>query len=585
MVFKRIIAAVLAAAVAVGTLMTAPAEALVLRDRLYDQRYAALTKALYADTETVEAVEELELSVVFLSVSDGKKQARVAEAHSVSLDSALTEAYAKIRNSGIDPKWLKLDVVVSEKNYTYKDFRKEFTNALQGSFRYGAAFGGDYTTSLLEAQINSCGLLDYTNGTFNWVQVNKELQRNGITKLKYVPTKMTLFKTQGYFCENGGSAIKLINGQYNNYGRRDLGTDPTALTLLAERTAEYFTSICDNTGKFKYGWYPINDEEMEDYNIIRHAGACWNLVMLYDMTGDERIVPVIESSLAYLKKSVVYKDRNTAFIKDSYALSVGGNGLALLAYCNYALTLGSTKYNSLIKALANGILFMQKRDGSYTHLLYPETYTVAQDYVIVYYDGEASYGLIKAYEVLGTQKYLDAAQKAADCFIAKHYETLNSHWISYMFNELTKYIPEEKYFEFGLKNMTENNWLKKLSNSKAGKNSSNEAAGAAFELYDRLVSGGYECEYLEQFNGKLLVDTVSKRVEYGLNYFMFPEYSMYFKDPPTLTNSFAVREDFFRVRIDDVQHFMDGYYLYWKNYDRIMQYTEQFEQEENNKAA
>ena len=43
-------------------------------------------------------------------------------------------------------------------------------------------------------------------------------------------------------------------------------------------------------------------------------------------------------------------------------------------------------------------------------------------------------------------------------------------------------------------------------------------------------------------------------------------------------NSFAVREDAFRIRIDDIQHFMDGYYLYWKNYDRIMQYTEQIKQ-------
>ncbi len=54
---------------------------------------------------------------------------------------------------------------------------------------------------------------------------------------------------------------------------------------------------------------------------------------------------------------------------------------------------------------------------------------------------------------------------------------------------------------------------------------------------------------------------------------MFPENAMWFEAPETVLNSFAVREDDFRIRIDDVQHFMDGYYLYWKNYDRIMRYT------------
>ena len=28
----------------------------------------------------------------------------------------------------------------------------------------------------------------------------------------------------------------------------------------------------------------------------------------------------------------------------------------------------------------------------------------------------------------------------------------------------------------------------------------------------------------------------------------------------------------FRVRIDDVQHNIGGYYLYWKNYDKLMSY-------------
>ena len=584
--FKKTVAAILIAATAAGSLLCAPSDALVVRDRLYAQKFSAIVKELQNDTETLEAVKKLDNAVVFLSVSDGKKQAKVAEYPASELDTAMVDAYNDVKSSGVNPKWMRLDVVISEKEYTYKNFQKEFNNALAGSFRSGVAFDKKYTSALLETQINSGGILNYSDGTFNWALVNKELARMGKEKLVYVPNKLYVFKTQGYFAENSGFAYRLTNGQYNNTGIREFGTDRASLTELAARSSQYLSSICDATGKFKYGYDPISGKELDDYNILRHAGTVWNLIMQYEMTSDERLVPVIESTLAYLKKFVVYKDSSTAFIEDNTLLNVGGNGLALLAYCNYALTFCSSKYNSLIRALANGILFMQKPDGSYTHTLYRNTFRIAKDYIIVYYDGEASYGLLKAYEVLGTQKYLTAAQKAADCFIDSNYEELNSHWISYMFNELTKYIPEEKYFEFGLKNVMANDYMRKLYKSRSGKNSSNETINAVFELYDRLISGGYKCDYLEEFDEELLFRALNSRAEYGINYFMFPEQAMFFKAPDTVVNSFTVREDSYRLRIDDIQHFMDGYYLYWKNYDRIMQYTENTEQmKTKNKAA
>lgn len=580
------IAAVTAAVITAGCVLTAPSGAASLLDRQYKQRLSAVTQALKNDEKTLKAVDKYGRATVFLSVSDGKSKARVSNATAENIDTAISAASEGLVSSGVFPKWVKLDVVTESTEYTYTKFKSSFKDALIGSFRYGVSFGGpDSDKSLLEAQINSCGMLDYTNGTFNWTKVNKELVRMGKDKITKVPKTLYLFRAQGYFAESG-FAYKLTNGSYSDTGRREFGTDRNSLELLASKSSSYLASICDNTGKFVYGYYPIDNKEIEGYNTLRHAGTVWNLVMQYEMTGDERLVPVIESGLAWLKDNIAYKDKTTAFVTDTTYLNIGGNGLALLAFCAYAETIGSTKYNSLIRALANGIIYMQKPDGSFTHLLYAKNYKVARDYVVIYYDGEASFGLLKAYQVLGLSKYLNAAKKAADFFIDNKYENENSHWIAYLFNELTKYVTDEKYFEFGLKNITANNYLNKLYKSRAGKNSANETINATFEMYDRLVSGGYKCDYLEQFDAELLIKTLHKRTEYGLNYFMFPEYAMYFTSPTTVLNSFAVREDDFRIRIDDVQHFMDGYYLYWKNYDRIMQYTtEQKETAKTKKAA
>ena len=89
------------------------------------------------------------------------------------------------------------------------------------------------------------------------------------------------------------------------------------------------------------------------------------------------------------------------------------------------------------------------------------------------------------------------------------------------------------------------------------------------------MESGIECGMLEIFDEEMLFKAVDKRVNFGMNYFMQPEQAMYFKDPQVVLYSFAMREDNFRIRIDDIQHFMGGYYLYWKNYDIIKSYTEE----------
>ena len=55
-----------------------------------------------------------------------------------------------------------------------------------------------------------------------------------------------------------------------------------------------------------------------------------------------------------------------------------------------------------------------------------------------------------------------------------------------------------------------------------------------------------------------------------LNGFFFPEYAMYMRCPDKILGSFMVRHDGFRVRIDDVQHNIGGFYLYYKNYSRLL---------------
>lgn len=538
----------------------------------YQKKLTLLTDMLYGDSETIEAIKGLDRAVVIFSVSDGKHKAKVFYSSTAKLEDSIKKASDKLKKSGVLPKWLRLDVMVSAEEKSYADYKAANATERTCIMRDCISFNSYYGTLLTESQINAAGMTNPEDGSLDLGKVNKELAAMGKKKLAAIPEKLYTFKTQGYFVENNSFAYKLVNGSYMNQGRRTVSMDRNYIQNLAGKTSSYLADICDRNGKFVYGYYPIDNKEIEGYNIIRHAGTVWNLILQYEMTGDESLVPVIDSAMNYLTSSIQYKDNQTAFVIDGKTLNIGGNGIALLAYCAYAELFGSSRYNKVIDALANGIIFMQKDNGCFVHSINKTTYAVEKEFIVVFYDGEAMFGLLRAYELLGRNKYLQSAKKAADYFIDNNYKELHSHWLSYGFNELTKYDHSEKYFEFALRNVNDDSYTKKLYNTIGAAHTSNETLNAAFETYQRLIDGGYKCDYLSEFDAEMLIKAIRRRTFYGQNYFMFPEYAMYFVNPQIVLNSFAVREDSFRIRIDDIQHFMGGYYMFWKNYDKISSY-------------
>lgn len=570
---KRIVSLVLAVIMLIPCLcITAYADGGSALDAKYERKMKLVTELLMKDGKTLEKIEAAGRAVVFISVSDGEKQAVTVSSSTGSLEASLEKVIVKARETDITPEWFRMDVVTEIEEISYADFTEKYKEKNPTIMRKGIAFNNYFGRSLLEEQINSGGFMDYETGTLKLSRINAYFKKNGKKILSAVPEKLYLFETQSYFSEDMKSAVKLKSSTYANRGVRKYEMDKYDLIELAEKSSAYLADMCGEDGKFVYGYYPIDNEELEGYNIIRHAGTVWNLILQYDMTGDRSLLEPINRALEYLKRNIHFKDDETAFLNDKGTLNVGGNGISLLAYVSYAQITGSKKYNDLIKALANGVIYMQKENGSYIHTIRKSDYSVYKDYITVFYDGEATFGLLKAYGLLKDKRYLSAAEKACDYFIANNYEELHSHWIAYSFNEVTKYSPKEEYFNFGLLNV--HGYTDKISRTVTAAHTTCETMGASFELYDRLLKSGIQCDMLEEFDGELLLKAYNFRVNYGMNYFVQPEQAMFFANPRLVLNSFVVREDNFRIRIDDIQHFMGGYYLYYKNYDTVMKYTE-----------
>ena len=326
-------------------------------------------------------------------------------------------------------------------------------------------------------------------------------------------------------------------------------------------------------GSFVYGMYPRFDHDIDNYNIVRHASTLWSLVCQYRMTGNKDLVSVIESAIDYMiDNAVVYSDDNTAYLLEdkSAEIKLGGCGVAVIALTEYMDAFDSDKYQEVAEKLGNGILTMlDQESGEYYHVLNKD-YSHKEAFRTVYYDGEATFALCRLYKLTGDEKWLNAAKSAVEHFIDADYVQYKDHWVAYTMNEITKYVDDERYYTFALRNAQEN--LKRIYNRDTTYHTYLELLMATFEIYDRMLQNGIDIPYLHNgFDADYFLQTIYKRADHMLNGYFFPEYAMYMENPNRVLDTFMVRHDGYRVRIDDVQHNIGGYYLYYLNYDRLVE--------------
>lgn len=512
----------------------------------------------------------------FLSLSDGTERANVFSGTGSSLDAAWDNAYKKAYNyvceSISDAVWIKADVVNSSHSLTAAELRDTLSSLTEQYFRCGLAFN-DFSEALLEEEMNCAKIYDYYNYCVNYEYLNKYLQKAGRPTIDHEDGEYTAFTCISWFCDEDQKIYRLNDGELN-YGRRGIDTlDADFAKALCLDASEYISGQLKEDGSFIYGYKPRFDNELSGYNILRHAGSIWILVIRYNLTGDEAMIPKIESTIDHvIDNALLYSDDNTAFVldEDDDEIKLGGNGIMLVALTEYMDALDTDKYMDIAVKLGNGILTMLDRStGKYTHVLNPD-FTVKEEFRTVYYDGEATFALSRLYGLTKYDKWLGAAEAAVSNFIREDYTKYSDHLIAYSMNELTKYIKNEEYFTFALRNAQQN--LDNINSVGRTAPTCLELLMAVYETYQRIIDEGISVDYIKNgFDLDFFLETIRSRADAQLDGYFFPEYAMYMRSPATVLNAFFAREDGFRTRIDDTQHSVGGYYLYYLNYDRLLE--------------
>lgn len=510
---------------------------------------------------------------VFLSLCNQEERASVFYGTGADLRAAWQEADQKaaafLEGGNYDPVWVKADVVYFSETIEAQELKRQVLAARHEFYRFGLAFDSRFDVALLEAELNGAKIYDYENGGVDLDYLNRYLRIADRPTLEELPEAYILFQCKGWFCDEENEVYPL-GDQGLDYGRREVTMDAAYAKELILNASAFLEDQLREDGSFIYGIYPRFDNEIENYNIVRHASTLWSLICRYRLAPDEALAEKIRQAIDFMLKSVIYDQQGRAYLYEEKAdeIKLGGCGVAVVALTEYMEVFGDEQYQEVCQALGQGILTMLNQEtGEYYHVLNGD-FSRKEETRTVYYDGEATFALCRLYSLMGDSFWLEAAQSAVAHFIRADYAQYKDHWVAYSMNELTKHISDnEDYYAFALQNAQQN--LETIRQRDTTYHTYLELLMATFETYDRAAERGFSTAGLDL---ELFLDTVSARVNRQLNGYFFPEYAMYMKNPKRILNTFMVRHDGYRVRIDDVQHNIGGYYLYYKNYDKLLQY-------------
>ncbi len=326
-----------------------------------------------------------------------------------------------------------------------------------------------------------------------------------------------------------------------------------SIKQVREEFAEKLESLIKPDGTFVYEYNPQYNNEIDDYNILRHSLSTYALMNYYEEnnlleTKKDKISLLIE----VVKEQLIEDSNGNLFIIDSIdnEIKVGACALGLIDFCEYERLYNDDKYHDVVIKLADGILSMQRLEGRFSHVFNPDTFRLKEKDRIIYYEGEACLALCMAYEITSDEKYLNAVCKAYDYYIENGYEKYNDHWQENAVLELLNYKSEDKYLKYSIDNVASRlkDFVKK-----------EKFANTDFELFTAIIKiSKKHPEKLEKAseNSEDLV-----LIEAELNKRKDLLKTAFYEEKTGKLNkveSFLVKNGQNHIRIDDLAHYLLG---------------------------
>lgn len=551
----------------------------------YDKELSARLSKLVDHAFSDRSVEEFQgdiapnligqdkIYAAFIAVCDTKERARVFHASAPTLvgalDAARGRAEAGVKKFNLEPKWIKLEVVIRSEEVDPQKAVDRMFSSYHEFFRRGISLDKDFRYAYTEAEINGNRLLNYKGKVLDLRTFNDYTMKRDDDVILKTPSTLIIFDCAGWFIDEHDRAYTLYTEDLH-IGRRVLDEiTPKEISRTVMSGMRYLAGQQHPDGSFNYGFYPIPDKLIPNYNVLRHTSTIWSLVCSAEVERNPEIYKTTQAAIRYMLSQIEHFDDGTAYLIERGAneIKLGGNGVAIITLTQYMRVYETDEYRQLCEELGRGILRMMQPDGTFVHVLHADTRQLKEENRTVYYDGEATFALCRLHSLTGSSLWLEAARRSVDHFIEANYTVYRDHWVAYAVNELTMYIKDAKYYDFALKNIEDN--LTIIYNQPTTYHTFLEMLMAGFETYKRIIDEKADVPYLQKLDVKRFAETIFKRAEVMLNGYGYPEYVMYLSKPGKYKGAFFVRHDGYRIRIDDIQHFCGAYIAFLRHYDEV----------------
>ncbi len=307
----------------------------------------------------------------------------------------------------------------------------------------GLAYDASPLVALLPDEIVAAGLLDSTGvldreRTADYLRISRGPADTMRPVERRAAHAYTIGTQSAFF--DGTSYHPLYRG-HRSYSE----LTPSLLLEAARLGGAYLTRSVDGQGRFAYLYDAARDQHSEEYNVLRHAGAVYAMLELFEVTQDQALLEVAARAIDYLVSQI----RPCRLDAGSYhclvendEIKVGGQGLALLALSTYGRITGSKKHLGVMKGLAGWLAKLQGPDGNFRAHKVMFVSGALTPFQSLYYPGEAIFGLTALYEIDGNPRWLAVARR-----LARYVVDVRDRGVA------TEQLPNDHWFLYGIERL------------------------------------------------------------------------------------------------------------------------------------
>jgi len=236
-------------------------------------------------------------------------------------------------------------------------------------------------------------------------------------------------------------------------------TGPEAWRTAAIEGGDFILGQLQDDGRFHYIYDPLTGDHAGGggYSLPRHAGTVYALALIFGHTSEERFRRGARRAINWLGDQIPERcgDLDGACVVRGDRAWLGATALTVVGMLEYQRRTEDARFAATARRLVEFIIGMQRPNGDFHHLYDVRRERIESEPRQMFYSEEAALALVMAHEVLGDQRYLDAAEDALDYLTGHKYDYFlgrfiygADHWTCIAAEEAWPRLDSRQYLDF-----------------------------------------------------------------------------------------------------------------------------------------